>query len=114
MHRGTAAWCFGSGGGIPQRRAGECGREADFGSFDAFVAALTKATPHSGGGVITYPSPSIGTFVTGWDVTPTVEGEPIALRGYPLVESPWARSVYGSGEMAITYGDERYELWLNQ
>jgi hypothetical protein len=92
----------------------ECGRAADWGSFDAFVTALTRAEIVARDGVLTYPSPSIGRFVTGWDVQPTVEGQPIALRGYPLVESPWARSAFGSGELAITYGDERYEIWFNQ
>ena len=45
---------------------------------------------------------------------PTVDGRPIALRGYPLVDSAWAQSAFGSGELAITYGDERYEVWFNQ
>jgi hypothetical protein len=92
----------------------ECGRAADWGSFDAFVTALTRAEIVARDGVVTYPSPSIGRFVTGWEVQPTVDGQPIALRGYPLVESPWARSAFGSGELAITYGDERYEIWFNQ
>jgi hypothetical protein len=63
--------------------------------------------------VVTYRSPSIGTFVTGWEVAPAVDGQPIALRGYPLVQSQWAQSAFGSGELAITYGGERYEVWLN-
>jgi hypothetical protein len=45
---------------------------------------------------------------------PTVNGEPIALHGYPLVDSPWAYSAFGSGELTIRYGDETYELWFNQ
>ncbi len=92
----------------------ECGRAADWGSFDAFVAALSSAAVEARDGVVTYASPSVGRFVTGWDAPPTVNGEPIALRGYPLVESPWAHAAFGSGELAITYGDERYEIWFNQ
>ncbi|MGN6562367.1 MAG: hypothetical protein ACTHMU_06880, partial [Thermomicrobiales bacterium] len=61
-----------------------------------------------------YDSPSIGRFVTGWDVSPTVNGTPIVLHGYPLVDSPWANSAFGSGELTIRYGDEAYELWFNQ
>jgi hypothetical protein len=92
----------------------ECGREADWGSFDAFVEAVTAASIESKDGVTTYVSPSIGSLVTGWDVTPTVNAEPIALRGYPLVESAWASSAFGSGEMTIRHGGESYEIWFNQ
>jgi hypothetical protein len=92
----------------------ECGRAADWGSFDAFVEALVAAPIAWEADVVTYHSPSIGQLVTGWDVRPTVDGQPLALRGYPLVDSPWAYSAFGSGELAITYGDERYEIWFNQ
>jgi hypothetical protein len=92
----------------------ECGREADWGSFDRFVEALTAAPISADEETLTYDSPSIGRFITGWDVTPTVNGEAIPLRGYPMVESPWASSKFGSGELAIRYGDEVYEIWFNQ
>jgi hypothetical protein len=66
------------------------------------------------GDMLAYESPSIGRFVTGWDATPTVGGEPIQLHGYPLVDSPWAHADFGSGELAIRYGDEVYEIWFDQ
>ena len=92
----------------------ECGREADWKSFDAFVKALSAARVTAHNGVVTYESPSVGRFVTGWDAKPTVNDTPIQLRGYPLVDSAWAHSDFGSGEMALHYGDEIYELWFNQ
>lgn len=94
----------------------ECGREADWGSFEAFTRALAAARIEVGpdGEAITYHSPSAGAFVTGWDAAPSIDGRPIQLRGYPLVDSPWARAAFGAGEMVIRYGDEEYELWLNQ
>ena len=92
----------------------ECGREADWHSFDAFVAALRAAHISAEHGAITYESPTIGRFVTGWDVTPTVDGTPIVLNRYPLVDSAWAHADFGSGEMELRYGDEVYELWFNQ
>ncbi|HET7769541.1 MAG TPA: hypothetical protein VFN74_12255, partial [Chloroflexota bacterium] len=91
----------------------ECGRAADGGSFGAFVAAVSGAKVTVEGEVVTYESPSIGRFTTGWDVAPAVNGEAIRTRGYPLVESPWAQSAFGSGEIAVTHGDERYEIWAN-
>jgi hypothetical protein len=92
----------------------ECGRAADWGSFNAFVRALVSAKIETRDGGLHYESPSVGRFVTGWDVTPTINGEPIPLRGYPLVESDWAYSKFGSGEMTIRYGDQTYDLWFNQ
>ena len=92
----------------------ECGREADWGSFDAFVDALKAAQIETVDGCVHYHSPSLGEFVTGWDVTPTVGGQPIELTGYPMYDSPWAHAAFGSGELAIHYGGEDYELWFNQ
>ncbi|MDI7274509.1 MAG: hypothetical protein QME94_00885 [Anaerolineae bacterium] len=92
----------------------ECGRQADWGSFDAFVLALKSASIEARDGTLSYDSPSIGRFVTGWDVAPSVNGEPLQLHGYPLVDSPWAQSRFGSGELALRYGDQAYEIWFNQ
>lgn len=92
----------------------ECGRAADWGSFGAFVNALTAAQIETRDGALVYESPSVGRFVTGWNVTPMANGAAIPVRGYPLVDSAWASSRFGSGEMLIRYGDEIYELWFNQ
>jgi len=92
----------------------ECGREADWGSFDAFVRALKAARIEEKDGALAYESPSIGRFVTGWDVAPTVAGQPIQLHGYPLVDSPWAHADFGSGELVIRHGGQFREVWFNQ
>jgi hypothetical protein len=92
----------------------ECGREADWGSFDTFVNALASANIETHDGAIIYASPSIGRFLTGWDVNPTINDELIQLHGYPLVDSAWAHSDFGSGALKITYGDATHEVWFNQ
>ena len=92
----------------------ECGREADWGSFAAFTAALQAAEVEVIDGAVHYHSPSIGEFVTGWDARPSADGQPIQLHGYPLYDSPWAHADFGSGELAIHYGEETYEIWFNQ
>jgi hypothetical protein len=92
----------------------ECGRKADWGTFDAFVNALAGALVTESEGTITYESPSIGSFTTGWDVQPTVDGQPTQLAGYPLVDSPWAYSRFGSGELVVRYGGQTYDIWFNQ
>lgn len=92
----------------------ECGRDADWGSFDAFCRALRDAEITSQDHVISYQSPSVGTYVTGWDVVPTVEGHPLPLDNYPLVQSEWADSSYGSGRLQLRYGDERHTIYFEQ
>jgi len=90
----------------------ECGRQADWGSFDAYVAALEAAAVEERNGALSQDSPSVGRFVTGWEVEPTVGGVPIQTRDYPLVDSPWAHAEFGSGDIVLRYGDERLELWF--
>jgi hypothetical protein len=90
----------------------EAGRKADWGSFDAFAAALSAAKIEATAGMLQYESPSVGRFVTGWEATPTVNDMPIRLRGYPLVESPWGYSAYGSGALTLRYRGEEREIWL--
>lgn len=92
----------------------ECGRRADWSSFDAFCRALEGAAIEVADGVITYHSPSVGAFVTGWDVRPTVGGEPVPLRGYPMVSSDWAYSEYDSGRLALCRGEETYTVYFGQ
>jgi hypothetical protein len=92
----------------------ECGRETDWGSFEAFTRALVAAKVEEVDGAVHYSSPSIGEFVTGWDVSPTADGLPIQLHGYPLYDSAWAHADYGAGSMAIHYGDQEYEIWMDQ
>lgn len=92
----------------------ECGRQADWESFDKFVDACKSAKIQTQDGVNTFDSPSVGRFVTGWDIKPTINDEPIQLHGYPLVDSAWAHSDFGSGALVIRYGDETHELWFNQ
>lgn len=92
----------------------ECGRKADWGTFEVFKKALKAAKIEADDDAIHFHSPSIGEFVTGWEVKPTVADVPIQLHGYPLYDSPWAHANFGEGLFDIHYGDEQYELWFNQ
>jgi len=92
----------------------ECGRQDDWGSFEAFSQALSTAKIEEKDGDIHYHSPSIGEFVTGWDVKPSAAGQPIQLHGYPLYDSAWAQAGFGEGTLAIHYGEDEYEIWFNQ
>jgi len=92
----------------------ECGRQADWGDFGRFVSTLRDVQIKQDGEALVYCSPSVGAFRTGWEGQPTVDGQPVDTRGYPLVDSPWAQAAYGSGEMVLRYGDQKQELWFNQ
>lgn len=92
----------------------ECGRAADWGTFDAFVGALRAARVEDAQGVVSYDSPSQGLFKSGWEVEPSVNGEAIQLHEYPLVDSPWAHSEFGSGRQIIRYHGQTHELYFNQ
>lgn len=92
----------------------ECGRATDWESFEAFTAAVAGATLECDGDQVVYHSPSIGRFESGWDSSPTIDGTPLQLHGYPLLESAWGSSRFGSGEYVLRYGAEEYEIWLNQ
>jgi hypothetical protein len=91
----------------------EGGRAADWGSFEAFVSALRAARVWSEGDVVFYESPSQGLFETGWEVTPSIDHQPIQLHEYPLVDSPWAHSDFGSGCLTIRYNGQTHELYFN-
>jgi hypothetical protein len=92
----------------------ECGRQVDWGSFDAFIHALEAAKIEVIDDAIHYQSPTIGEFITGWDVKPSVGGTPLPLHGYPLYDSPWAHAGFGEGKLSIQYEGEEYEIWFNQ
>jgi hypothetical protein len=117
QYAGRELQCLAGSSSLPGREntwIAECGREADWGSFDAFVEALKSAQVETVDGAIRYQSPSVGEFVTGWEVVPTAGGNPIPINDYPLYDSPWAHADFGSGELAIQYGNETYEIWSNQ
>ncbi|HEU4405867.1 MAG TPA: hypothetical protein VFS43_11425 [Polyangiaceae bacterium] len=90
----------------------ECGREADYGSFEAFVAAVSAARvdvtvepadpwPRRS---VRYESPSKGLVEFGWEGPLRVAGAEVPLAGYPRAESPWAGAAAGSRRFDIKHG----------
>jgi hypothetical protein len=92
----------------------ECGRKKDNGSFGEFMNAIVATKPHRKDGQLVYASPSVGEIVFGWTGPATVNGNARHLSGYPLVDSPFAQSAFGSGEMVLKHGDGVEELFFNQ
>ncbi|MDW3218108.1 MAG: hypothetical protein R8F63_05800 [Acidimicrobiales bacterium] len=70
----------------------EVGREADDGSFDEFVAAVTASEPVVAEGnelAVTWDSPSSGEVGFGFDSPFTVAGAEVAIGDFPRHDSPW-------------------------
>jgi len=91
----------------------ECGSKAEWGSFDRFVEVLKSSQIIEKDEGLVYLSPSIGEFVVGWNIDPTVNGTPIKLKDYPLISSAYAHSEFGSGHIILQYGNEKIELWFD-
>jgi hypothetical protein len=90
----------------------EAGRRADWHSFSAFRDAIQRAPLETRQGKLHYRSPSIGTFVVGWEGVPTVDGVAIQLRDYQSLEGAWGQSIHGSGMLRIRRGEESRDLFL--
>jgi hypothetical protein len=80
----------------------ECGRAADWETFEAFQAAIAEAeiavVDLDGllGFDVSYASPSQGVVTFGWSAPFTVAGETIALGGHPRVDNPWVTAEQGA------------------
>jgi hypothetical protein len=104
----------------------ECGREADWGSFEAFrtavAAAAISVTPTQDGVVppaegpaydVSYASPSQGLVTFGWTQPLTVAGQPVPVGGYDRYDNPWAKTPYGSLENVIWDAASATGLYLD-
>jgi len=87
----------------------EAGREADWGSFARFVDAVSEIRPHRKDGQIMYDSPGAGQIQMGWEGPILLNGKVVNLD-YPLLDSPFGESAYGSGRMRLFCGQEEAVL----
>lgn len=98
----------------------ECGRGADWGSFEAFRAAIGAAivsvSPNPpvdgklGGFHVAYVSPSQGPLGFGWTTDFARVGELIPLRDFPRRDNPWSRTEYGTPQTSIVVDGNRMDL----
>jgi hypothetical protein len=92
----------------------ECGRKADFVSFDHFRAAIVASTvavtPRpsagglSGGFDVVYDSPSQGRITFGWEAPLTVNGVETPITGFPRHDNPWAHTGFNTRTVQIEEG----------
>jgi hypothetical protein len=88
----------------------ELGRTADWGSFDAFVAAVTGAAIGVTDGRLVYQSPSLGEVAVGWTGPLTVAGEPVDLGPYRRWDNASSTTAVGAARTRIRHGETILEL----
>src|SRR5262249_41514395 len=101
----------------------ECGRAADWGSFDAFRGAIASAaitvTPRgpghpsglSDGFDVEYESPTQGHMTFGSTAALTVGGGAVAQRDFPRFDNPFAQVAFGATQIDIAH--DGYALHLD-
>lgn len=98
----------------------ECGRAADWGTFDAFRAAIaaaqvtvTQLPPVDNvpqGFLVLYHSPSQGVLTFGWKQPFTREGEAVAIGDFPRRDNRWAQTAHASPRASIDVDGYRVEV----
>jgi len=78
----------------------QVGNEAEDGSFADFVAAVSSApiraqgqgyTRHGARLDVVYEAPGLGQLDVAWRGTPTLDGRPLPVGGFPRFDNPYAR-----------------------
>lgn len=90
----------------------ECASANDWKNLSAFADAFRNGRTAVRQGTLTHQSPARGEFVFPLAGTPTLRGEEIATRGYPLMDAPWARADFGVGIWNIRHAGEETELYF--
>jgi hypothetical protein len=102
----------------------EVGEAARWGSFDAFVAAVSAAPVSvrdlgTAGGVshgfdVTYGSPTEGTMNFSWAGPLTVDGTEVPLHGTERFDNPFTTTAFGRTTVEVRYGPASLTLDLVQ
>lgn len=100
----------------------ECGRAADWGSFEEFRRALVGASvevvplgERSDDGVspgfdVTYESPSQGRMEFGWERPFVVEGREIPLSDFPRIDGPFGRLEHDGPRLRLEHDGYAVDL----
>lgn len=85
----------------------EAGSRREYGSFQAFVQAVSQACLEELAENILYVSPSVGRMELGWDRVCTVDGNPALDGDFPLIHNHSAYGEYGSGRIILQLENRR-------
>jgi hypothetical protein len=92
----------------------ELGREAENGSFDSFIAGVSKANlsvmPQRKGYRVIYVSPSRGPITVDWDGPMTCGGAMVDLGPYPRYDNKYCRQSFGAERFLIQFNGKTLDL----
>ena len=92
----------------------ELGRESENGSFDSFVAGVSKANlavePQLKGYRVIYVSPSRGTITVDWDGPMICGGAVVDIGPYPRYDNKYCRQAFGSERSQIRFKGKILDL----
>ena len=88
----------------------EMGRQADWGSFAAFVDAVTSSPLQTEGLQVSYDSPSLGNIAFGWEGPLRVAGEAIPLKDTERFDTPYCQCSFGEPVLTIQHGGKTVEI----
>lgn len=88
----------------------EVGAKSQWGSFAAFVEAVSSATVKVDGLNVSYASPSEGTVSFGWDAPFLLDGQELPLRWNCRYDNPYCKAAFDTGRIEIVRGDEKLVL----
>lgn len=89
----------------------QMGREADDGSFDAFMDAICAAKLTFGDLRVEFDSPGNGVVRFGWKSAMTVDGAEVQLHGYPRYDNPYVLAEYDPQQIHVETNE--YSLRLD-
>lgn len=88
----------------------EMGDAEAWGSFPAFVEALSKARVEGDSFHLRYESPSLGTVESGWQEPFRVAGEVIPVKDYLRYDTPCCQAPFDTPRYAIEWAGHSLEL----
>lgn len=88
----------------------ELGNSEQFGSYEAFVDQITKASFKGNALKMEYHSPTQGVIQFGWNEPFQVNGNLISLGNYPRFENPYCSAKFGETSLNIRHGEESLQI----
>jgi hypothetical protein len=81
----------------------QLGRQSVDGTFDEFIDRVSSASLIISGLDVTYQAPGVGEIELGWEGPLRVDGEEVALDGYPRWDNPYTQAAFGVPVYRIDY-----------
>jgi hypothetical protein len=88
----------------------EMGRQADWGSFAAFVDAITSSRVDHDALDVRYASSSLGEVTFGWEGPLRIEGQEMSLRSPMRYDNPYCQVAFDATAWTVRRGEDLLEI----